>query len=402
MVLSLAASANSAQTSDLAENAREDGRLSTFLAAATAAGMVETLKADGPLTVFAPTDEAFAALPEGALASLLEPANRERLRRLVAHHIVDGRVTSEDLLPSPRAVTVAGTSLAFGLRVGDANVVQADISCGNGVIHVIDRVLVPPQSPRPGESVAADLIRSAIERGAPMFNDGDHAGCASLYERTARDLAATTGALGELQSQDVASVVAALPVEPDERAWALRAVFDRVLADEVFVPRVEAPMPEGFPAPGRVGRVTEKTYPAYRAARAEGANTFWTLFDHIKKNDVAMTAPVEMTMEPTGQDGLRMLDQAFLYERPTLGAAGVLGKVSVLDLPARTVLSIGMRGNPSTADVARARAALEARLAKDGLERAGPFRMMAYNSPMVPAAQRFWELQIPFTRGAGK
>lgn len=402
LVLAVAVSAGAESPRDVVDTVAADGRFSTLVAAVRAAGMVDALKADGPFTVFAPTDEAFAALPAGAVAKLMEPQSRDGLRRLLAHHVVDGRVMASDLLPKPRATSLAGADLAFGLRVGEANVVQADVVCGNGVIHVIDRVLVPPEEPRSAGSVSVSRIRAAIERGAPIFDDGDHAGCASIYERTARDLMATPGALGELQATDLESALQAPCDEPAKRAWALRESFDRILADEAFVPLVEAPMPEGFPAPGGVRRVVERSYPAYRAARAQGGNSFWTLFNHIKKNDVAMTAPVEMTMEPTAGDGMRMIDQAFLYERPTLGAAGVEGKVEVLDLPARTVLSIGMRGKASSDDVARARAALESRLAKDGLEPSGPFRMMGYNSPMVPAAKSYWELQVPFERGAAK
>lgn len=402
LVFAFAVPAGAAPTPDIADTAASDPRFSKLVAAAEAAGMLDALKAAGPLTVFAPTDDAFAALPEGAFAKLLEPANRDRLRRLVGHHVVAGRVLAADLLPVPRAATLAGDSVTFGLRVGDANVVQADVACRNGVIHVIDRVLVPSEQPADRASVAymasvaVARIGEAIEAGVPLFNAGDHAGCAARYERTARELLALPGALGELREADLAAVLAAPKAEADANAWALREAFDRVLADHAFAPLVEAPLPEGFPAPGPVGRVVRKSYPAYRAARSDGANSFWTLFNHIKKNDVAMTAPVEMTMESSSPDaGMQMTDQAFLYERPTQGKAGADGKVAVLDLPSRTVLSIGMRGNATEAAVARARAALTARLAKDGLEADGPFRMMGYNSPMVPAAKRFWELQVP-------
>jgi hypothetical protein len=126
---------------------------------------------------------------------------------------------------------------------------------------------------------------------------------------------------------------------------------------------------------------------------------FWTLFGHIKQNAVEMTAPVEMTMEQAGGE-LRPLDMAFLYERPDQGAAGAQGSVDVLDLPSKTVLSIGMRGDRTERDVARAQQVLEQRRAQEGLTAAGPYRLMGYNSPMVPAAQRFWELQLPVQRSA--
>ena len=400
MALAVVLPARADVSRDIAVTAAADDRFSTLVAAAKAAGMVDALKAGGPITLFAPTNDAFAALPADALAALLRPENRDRLRRVLAHHVVAGRVLAEDLLPTPTAKTAAGSALTFGLRVGDANVVQADIRCSNGVIHAIDRVLLPPEAPRAPLPVASERIGIAIDRGVPLFNGGDPAGCAAVYATTARELMALPGALGELQAADLDAALAAPAADESRRAWALREAFDRVLADEAFLPRIEAPVPKGFPAPGPVGRVVEKSYPAYRAARAEGGNPFLSLFQHIQKKQVAMTTPVEMTMEPTAGDGMRALDMAFLYEKPTMGETGADGKVAVMDLPALTVLSIGMRGDRTAADVTRARDALESRLAKDGFERAGPFRMLGYNSPMVPSAQRFWELQIPVRRAA--
>jgi hypothetical protein len=165
-----------------------------------------------------------------------------------------------------------------------------------------------------------------------------------------------------------------------------------LLADDAFTPRVEAALPTGFPGPGPVGRVVEKTYPAYRAARAAGGEgAFWTLFQHIQRNEVKMTAPVEMTLDAR----MRSTDMAFLYERPGQGAPGAQGRVEVLDLPAVTVVSVGLRGDRTEARMGLARRVLEERLAKDGRVAAGPYRTLGYNSPMVPSAQRFWELQVP-------
>ena len=137
-----------------------------------------------------------------------------------------------------------------------------------------------------------------------------------------------------------------------------------------------------------------KEYPRYRAARAEGGNSFWTLFRHIKKNDVQMTAPVEMTMN----DDMRQTDMAFLYEGPDQGEAGRDGMVAVLDLEPITVLSIGIRGMRNQSEIARAKAAIEARAERQGFAPAGNWRTMGYNSPMVPAAKRYWELQLPVIR----
>ena len=128
---------------DIVEVAAGAGTFETLVAAVTAADLVETLKGDGPFTVFAPTDEAFASLPEGTVEDLLKPENKQKLVAILTYHVVPGRVTSSDLLSTSSAKTVNGAAAPIGLRVGDANVVTADIMASNGVIHVIDKVLIP-------------------------------------------------------------------------------------------------------------------------------------------------------------------------------------------------------------------------------------------------------------------
>jgi uncharacterized surface protein with fasciclin (FAS1) repeats len=123
------------------------GSFSTLLAAVRAAGLEETLRGDGPFTVFAPTDEAFAALPEGTVAALLE--NPEQLRAVLTYHVVPGKVMASDVVGLDRATTVQGSSLEIrthegAVHVGGATVTAVDIAASNGVIHVIDRVLLPP------------------------------------------------------------------------------------------------------------------------------------------------------------------------------------------------------------------------------------------------------------------
>ena len=130
---------------NIVETAREAGSFTTLLAAVDAAGLGGTLADGGPFTVFAPTDEAFAKLPPGAVDSLL--ADRQRLTDVLAYHVVPGRVTVADAAALPSAMTVQGRMLPIsadgGVQVGDAHVVTADIEAGNGLIHVIDRVLLP-------------------------------------------------------------------------------------------------------------------------------------------------------------------------------------------------------------------------------------------------------------------
>ncbi len=128
---------------DIVDTAVKAGNFKTLAAALKAAGLVETLKGKGPFTVFAPTDEAFAKLPAGTVESLLKPENREKLTAILTFHVVAGKVMSTDLLTTTSAKTVNGAAAPIGLRVGNANVVKADIAASNGVIHVIDTVLIP-------------------------------------------------------------------------------------------------------------------------------------------------------------------------------------------------------------------------------------------------------------------
>jgi len=117
----------------------------TLVAAVQAAGLVDTLKGDGPFTVFAPTDEAFAALPEGTVEGLL--ADPDALAKILTYHVVAGKVMSTDLSNNMMAATVNGADVTImtegGVMVNDANVVTADIEASNGVIHVIDKVILP-------------------------------------------------------------------------------------------------------------------------------------------------------------------------------------------------------------------------------------------------------------------
>ena len=131
---------------DIVDTAVEAGTFNTLVAAVQAAGLVETLKGDGPYTVFAPTDDAFAALPEGTVESLL--ADPEALAAILTYHVVSGKVMSGDLSDGMTAATVNGADITImtegGVMVNNANVVAADIEASNGVIHVIDAVILPP------------------------------------------------------------------------------------------------------------------------------------------------------------------------------------------------------------------------------------------------------------------
>lgn len=132
---------------DIVDTASEAGSFGTLLAAAEAAGLVDTLKSEGPFTVFAPTDEAFAALPEGTVEELLKPENKDQLAAILTYHVVPGKVMSTDLTDDMEAATVQGDTVMIdlddGVKVDTANVTTADIETSNGVIHVIDAVIMP-------------------------------------------------------------------------------------------------------------------------------------------------------------------------------------------------------------------------------------------------------------------
>jgi len=135
-------------SADIVDTAVAAGSFNTLVAAVKAAGLVDTLKGEGPFTVFAPTDAAFAALPAGTVESLLEPANNDKLTAILTYHVLPGKVMSGDIAGKTMSVnTVNGAALDIdatnGVMVNNATVTSADIDTSNGVIHVIDTVLLP-------------------------------------------------------------------------------------------------------------------------------------------------------------------------------------------------------------------------------------------------------------------
>lgn len=133
---------------DIVDTAVEAGTFSTLVAAVQAADLVDTLKSEGPFTVFAPTDEAFAALPEGTVENLLKPENKDQLVAILTYHVVSGKVMAADIAGAETTATsVQGGELMIdgtdGVTVNGANVTTADIETSNGVIHVIDAVILP-------------------------------------------------------------------------------------------------------------------------------------------------------------------------------------------------------------------------------------------------------------------
>ena len=137
------------KSADIVDTAVAAGSFTTLAKALEAAGLIDALKGEGPFTVFAPTDAAFAKLPAGTVASLLKPENKEKLKAILLYHVVSGKVPAADVvkLNGQSVKTLEGgmvkVSTKHGVKVDNANVTQADIDCSNGVIHVIDTVLMP-------------------------------------------------------------------------------------------------------------------------------------------------------------------------------------------------------------------------------------------------------------------
>lgn len=232
--LEAAALAGDQSGKTLVDVAKAAGGFKTLLTAAMAADLVGVLSGPGPLTVLAPTDEAFAKLPAGTVETLLKPENREQLVTILKNHVIAGRVTLAKALEASEGVTLQGSPVAIKfadgrVRIGSATLVTADIQAANGIIHVIDQVLIPP-APKVAVPSPARLIELAIDRGVPLFNQGEVAACAAIYEITCEALQITTG-VTEKSRAELAKSLAAARAErsPREQAWILRHAMDRAL-----------------------------------------------------------------------------------------------------------------------------------------------------------------------------
>ena len=148
-VVVLASTGVRASDADIVDTAASAGSFKTLVAAVKAAGLVDTLKGKGPFTVFAPTDAAFAKLPEGTVETLLKPENKSKLVAVLTYHVLPGKVAAGDIAGKQLSVaTVQGSKISVdatkGVKINNANVVTADVTASNGVIHVIDTVIMPP------------------------------------------------------------------------------------------------------------------------------------------------------------------------------------------------------------------------------------------------------------------
>ena len=221
---------------DLASVAKKAGKFKTLLAAVEAAGLTEALTGDQPLTVFAPTDEAFAALPKGTVESLLKPENLGKLKSILALHVVSGKVSAGDALNAKKGKALSGGTLEFGVRdgvlkVNDATIKVTDVECDNGIIHIIDAVLLPSggEDKKTSSKTAIKQIEDAIDRGVPVFNQGNHGECAKIYRDCMISLSKTPEMDQRIETAVTELVKRADKIESDtEKAWVLRGGLDHL------------------------------------------------------------------------------------------------------------------------------------------------------------------------------
>ena len=221
-----------APKNDIAGVAKKAGQFETLLAAAEAAGITDALTGSKPLTVLAPTDKAFAALPKGTVETLLKPENKDKLKAILLYHVIPGSVSAGDALNAKAAKTLGGQKVNFAIKngkfaVNESNILSTDIKADNGVIHVIDQVLIP-EAP---SMKASSRIEQAISKGVPAFNHGNHAKCSSIYMSCVAELAKDPELCKSTRASMNALIKHASRMHcTTDRAWALRHGMDRVYA----------------------------------------------------------------------------------------------------------------------------------------------------------------------------
>lgn len=222
---------------DIVDTAVAADGFSTLVAAVKAAGLVDALKGEGPFTVFAPTDEAFKKLPAGTVETLLKPENKDQLIDILKYHVVSAKVPAETAVTLTEAKMLNGKEVKVakkegGLFLNESKVVKTDIMCSNGVIHVIDAVLLPPKDESGAnlhKSPAMMVVNTAIDKGVELFNKGNHEGCAAVYEVAASallEMPAGTLNCGQKKSLQMALSKAKGTHCMTTRAWTLRHILD--------------------------------------------------------------------------------------------------------------------------------------------------------------------------------
>lgn len=229
--------ASRASAADIVDTAVSAGSFKTLAAALGAADLVTTLKGKGPFTVLAPTDEAFAKLPAGTVESLLKPENKAKLVSILTYHVIAGQVPASTVVTLSEAKTVAGPKITIkadssGVKVNDAQVVKTDIACDNGLIHVIDTVLLPPEKTPVAAAATSchaavcQTLADAVSRGSSLYNSGHHSACADLYHSTLSTVMSKE--IGPQMKSHVQTVLNGVGAHhsASDRAWALRRGID--------------------------------------------------------------------------------------------------------------------------------------------------------------------------------
>ncbi|QDV17549.1 Immunogenic protein MPT70 precursor [Gimesia panareensis] len=227
----------SADQKNIVETAVEAGLFKTLATALKEAELVSALQGKGPFTVFAPTDAAFKKLPEGTLKTLLKPENKSKLAAILTYHVVPGNVTAAEVTQLSGAKTLNGQRVDIMTKDGKvmvdgATVVKADIKCSNGIIHVIDAVLMPPKEKKLTASEACHKIREAVAQGASLYNCGHYHQTATLYRKTMQNV--LTG-VEEMPSEVSTQMRQALAHSKNmhcasQQAWTLRNALDHAYA----------------------------------------------------------------------------------------------------------------------------------------------------------------------------
>ncbi|MBT5925334.1 MAG: hypothetical protein HOH33_01810 [Verrucomicrobia bacterium] len=227
------------------DTAKNAGMFKTLLTAVELVGLTEYLESSERVTIFAPSDDAFGKLPKETIEELLEPENREKLTAILMNHAVEGLVSAGDALKSGSAKTIGGQTLTFEIskgrfQVNDITIQTADLKCANGVIHIIDEVLIFPNADTNAELANKDernttmppqkSIAEAIQRGVPLYNRGNAEACANVYKNCIKSLASSPKLSTSMKSILSRSIEMSKGKSADESAWIYRFALDKTLS----------------------------------------------------------------------------------------------------------------------------------------------------------------------------
>ena len=280
---------NSAGVSDIVDTAVAAGSFKTLVATVTAAGLVETLKGPGPFTVFAPTDEAFANLPEGTVESLLKAENRAKLKAILTYHVVPGQINAAQASELPKADTVQGASILIStqdgmVRVAGANVVKADIFASNGIIHVIDAVLLPKDIVETAEAAGQFETLLAAAKAAKIVDALKGKGPLTLF-------APTDAAFGDLPDGTVEDLLR------PENLDRLEAILKyHVVAGEVSLGGFRSKTLQGGQLDIRPGGSTRVNEAKVLLADVRASNGIVHIIDRVLLPELPEPTPVRKAM----------------------------------------------------------------------------------------------------------